>query len=194
MSEKYTQGERGKLVGDSVYNRAYAGKIALRNIVVSGSVGLALLFGSHEERSEVHISEHAVTKVSYDATGAEKSWCKWPSRWKLCVRVMDELAPEALQAAAQIGADTGRSLHNGSADAFRHCYWSARMTEEFGYDTSKGFGDRHENSDAQPNDEKEMDLYNNEIGRQIGVNESDVYGSCKTAMEEGRLTWLAPHK
>ena len=40
------------------------------------------------------------------------------------------------------------------------------MTQEFGYDTAKGFGDRHEYNEAQPPEEQRMDLYNNEEGRQ----------------------------
>lgn len=58
------------------------------------------------------------------------------------------------------------TLYQGVGDAYRHCYWSARMTIEMGPAVAKGFGDRHEAYSKGA--DKEMDLVNNAIGRGIG--------------------------
>ncbi len=63
-------------------------------------------------------------------------------------------------------ADT---LHNGIGDAFRHCYWNALMTISIGRNQAKKIADLHEdNNTTGPLAEREMDLKNNEIGRQVG--------------------------
>ena len=59
-------------------------------------------------------------------------------------------------------------LHNGEADAFRHTFWNALMTKEFGADFAKKVGDAHEDYAGNPFSEKQMDLYNNARGREIG--------------------------
>jgi hypothetical protein len=164
--------------------RQVVGRFALRMAVIGSSAAVML--------GLAHVAE--ASDYDYGATGAEKSWCKWPSRWKLCERVMHELADDALGKAREIERNTDRSVHNGSADAFRHCYWSGRMNEEFGYDTAKGFGDRHEQNDAQPVAERDMDLFNNEKGRSLALDGGSIYDDCYGAMEQGELSWLAPYK
>ena len=61
----------------------------------------------------------------------------------------------------------------GNADAFRHSYWNALMVKAHGYDLAKGFADAHEERPDATGIDKEMDLYNNEQGRQYGLQ----YGS-----------------
>ncbi|MDI6756747.1 MAG: hypothetical protein QME32_01850 [Endomicrobiia bacterium] len=54
-------------------------------------------------------------------------------------------------------------------DAFRHAYWNAIMTRDVGYDFAKEIADNHElNRDNLTEKSKEMDLWNNHIGREIG--------------------------
>ena len=61
------------------------------------------------------------------------------------------------------------TLHNGIGDAFRHCYWNALMTISIGRDQAKKVADLHEdNNPTGPLAERVMDLFNNEIGRQVG--------------------------
>lgn len=105
----------------------------------------------------------------YTLNDAEFSYCKWPSRWGLCKAMFDH--SNAATSAAQSSGLPG--AHNGRQDAFRHCYWSARMRIGHGFDKAKEFGDRHEQSNGQPATEKDMDLKNNSIGRGVGAGRSN---------------------
>ncbi len=62
--------------------------------------------------------------------------------------------------------------HNDEVDAFRHAYMQAHMTLEYGKDVAKVIGDIYERwgdyTEGQNSIERNMDLWNNEIGRQIG--------------------------
>jgi len=60
------------------------------------------------------------------------------------------------------------TLHNGSGDAFRHCFWSAMNARDQGKELAKNFGDAHEDFDGNPTNEKTMDLHNNGVGYEIG--------------------------
>jgi hypothetical protein len=89
-------------------------------------------------------------------------------------------------------------IHNGKADAFRHAYWNAFDTAQFGSYVTKLFTDAHEwNSGNQPL-ESQMDFYNNQIGRNVGENLS-LYSTPDLVkftilheIEEGRLKYLTP--
>jgi len=59
-------------------------------------------------------------------------------------------------------------LEDGKADAFRHSYWNALGTAVFSDSIMKLFADAHEW--GQDSLSVEMDLFNNEIGRNIGLN------------------------
>lgn len=85
------------------------------------------------------------------------------------------LSQEATNLANTIGLP---GIHNGKADAFRHCYWSCRMAQEIGASQAQIVGDIHE--DCVPNslEEREMDLFNNAVGR------SFVSGNCKDACKQ----------
>ncbi|PKC68445.1 hypothetical protein RhiirA1_416908 [Rhizophagus irregularis] len=87
------------------------------------------------------------------------------------------------------------TLHNGSGDAYRHCYWSGLLTFEFGVAGAKGFGDRHEESPDNPPEEKAMDLNNNNVGRTVAsqIKKGDknaLSAACKQALTDGRLKTL----
>ena len=99
--------------------------------------------------------------------GAETSWCRDWSRQPLCLRAY---LKHAIDARSSTESLFGAKRHNNAADAYRHCYWSARMTWDFGVAHAKGFGDRHE--EVSPHDqsqaERTMDLTNNHHGRKAG--------------------------
>lgn len=62
-------------------------------------------------------------------------------------------------------------LHNGNGDAFRHILWNYGMVVDVGYSFAKQWSDAHENgSYGQPYIEKEMDLYNNSVGLDLGLD------------------------
>jgi hypothetical protein len=65
--------------------------------------------------------------------------------------------------------------HNGEADALRHALFNALNTQTAGEETAKALGDAHEEDrPQQPAGEKEMDLFNNEVGRQLGKDNPDA--------------------
>lgn len=66
-------------------------------------------------------------------------------------------------------ADT--TTHNNANDAFKHCYTSAILTMFITPCISKYFTDRHEwkGINKQNAVESVMDLYNNRIGRSVGL-------------------------
>lgn len=59
--------------------------------------------------------------------------------------------------------------NDGHRDAFRHAYWNALLTKEFGVEWTQQFTTAHEGRPDNPADREAMDLYNNEVGRQIAL-------------------------
>ncbi|MER7759677.1 DNRLRE domain-containing protein [Streptomyces sp. NPDC097619] len=87
-----------------------------------------------------------------------------------------------------------RSLFQGTGDAFRHCYWNARMELRLSTDDTYEFATRHE-SDSSGKD-KDMDMRNNSIGRGIGRSKTNqanantkVRDACRAAQRNGGL-WI----
>ncbi|WP_406275077.1 hypothetical protein OH799_02395 [Nocardia sp. NBC_00881] len=68
----------------------------------------------------------------------------------------------------------GKADADGHGDAFRHAYWNARMTQEFGDDWTKAYTTAHEKTGGNPPAREAMDLFNNEKGREIGRDNSDA--------------------
>ncbi|WP_433713646.1 DUF6973 domain-containing protein [Nocardia sp. CA-084685] len=63
-----------------------------------------------------------------------------------------------------------RVLSDGHGDAFRHAYWNARMTQEFGEDWTQTYTTAHEKTGGNPPAREAMDLYNNRLGREIAID------------------------
>jgi uncharacterized protein RhaS with RHS repeats len=73
------------------------------------------------------------------------------------------------------------SLHNGAADAFRHCFWSCTMTRYLGEQFAETIADEHEkegNRNGQPRGEELMDRSNNLAGRTAALNCTDKNKNC----------------
>lgn len=117
---------------------------------------------------------------------AEWRYCRVPSHASLC----NKASKHADAALAEAQRRWPSSLHNGKGDAFRHCYWNARMARDFGKGTAKGFADRHEQNPDQPAIEKKMDLFNNNVGRDVGEassSYSDAAERCSYKLRHHRL-------
>ncbi|MEU6251013.1 hypothetical protein [Glycomyces sp. NPDC047010] len=102
-------------------------------------------------------------------------------------------AEEAANTLVADGVFSGDSLHNGKADAFRHCYWNALMVHYIDFDQAQIIANRHEADPNLPQDEVGMDLHNNAVGRDIGAREPvDIYAhdECKWSALDGRLVTL----
>jgi hypothetical protein len=59
--------------------------------------------------------------------------------------------------------------NDGHRDAFRHAYWSARLTQEYGADWARAFTTAHEGLPGNVANREAMDLFNNSVGIQIGA-------------------------
>ena len=79
-------------------------------------------------------------------------------------------AVAALPAGQRNEAMLGWPRNDGHNDAFRHTYWNARLTIEFGERWTRAFTTAHEGSASNPAVREAMDLYNNAVGRSIGVD------------------------
>jgi len=91
-----------------------------------------------------------------------------------------------------------KALLNGRGDAFRHAYWNALGTAEFGAGIMKLFADAHEEGETGlPVD---MDLNNNEQGRDIAVEngydfstqDGTISNSTLQAVINGDLGYIDP--
>jgi hypothetical protein len=99
---------------------------------------------------------------------------------------------DADKALAEARRQFSGGQHNGPADAFRHCYWSALLARDIGADNAKAFTDAHEAYGSNPAGEKAMDLHNNSVGISIGSNnpgaaDSALVGACMLAVTNGQL-------
>ncbi|MBK5072971.1 RHS repeat protein [Budviciaceae bacterium CWB-B4] len=81
-------------------------------------------------------------------------------------------------------------IHNGAADALRHCYWMCRMTQSFGPGKAYLIGKSHEeagNRAGQPKDEEAMDLANNGVGISCGISFKRCDNACIEKYNNGEL-------
>jgi RHS repeat-associated protein len=86
-------------------------------------------------------------------------------------------------------------LHNGPADAFRHCTWSCLMTRSIGIGNAEKVGATHEfyniRDDLEPPDEFVMDTLNNKVGRCVGKNsKKPCPTACQDKLRAGELRGL----
>ncbi|AIC10931.1 hypothetical protein LZ756_12985 [Xylella fastidiosa subsp. sandyi] len=100
---------------------------------------------------------------------------------------------EANRYATYYGLDPS-TAHNGEWDAFRHAYASEAMTREYGETAAHLFGDLNEiRGDFihnQPEYEKNMDKWNNSVGRNIGkdsASSDEIARRVYDAMKRGHL-------
>jgi hypothetical protein len=82
--------------------------------------------------------------------------------------------------------------NDGHNDAFRHAYWNARLTSQFGAEWTKQFTTAHEGSNPGNSTREAMDLYNNEVGRKIALanpkaSPQELADLVKAALDKGEL-------
>ena len=98
-------------------------------------------------------------------------------------RLLDDLGllgvkdADDIQEVASTRAQTafgGAGIADGHADAFRHAYWNALLTQRFDEGWTDDFTTAHERRpDNRPHAEA-MDLHNNEVGRRIARENPDA--------------------
>ncbi|KAI5817907.1 secreted protein [Pyronema omphalodes] len=132
------------------------------------------------------------TPLEKRQNNAELAYCIKPVNISKCIAARNHANEATLQ--AQL-AYTPDQLHNGRGDAFRHCYWNARMTIDMGGAQAKIFGDLHEMAPGQPQNERNMDLANNAMGIIVGQQTGSrgyewAKQVCMNLANTGRLTTL----
>jgi|GEM_PF-6092421 len=99
--------------------RRILGRAALRATAAVGGTMMILGLTTATEIATNTGARAEASSLLDAANGAEKAWCRWPSRWSLCSRAQT-LADESFKLAAVVATEYNSSLHNGGADAFRH--------------------------------------------------------------------------
>ena len=122
---------------------------------------------------------------------------KWPSSVK-----------DIANAAAGISEGTYplKEQWQGKGDALRHIVWQAMMTKKYGHLPAYLAGGYHElplgkdlkAADPDQSDtEREQDLYNNKLGREIASKANtieDIYRLAKEAIDSGKAKYLTPEE
>ncbi len=111
---------------------------------------------------------------------------EYPVAAALCHRAAQQARDEATRRYPD------SAFTNGAGDAFRHAYWNALMVRAVGSDLAERFADAHEEDPGQPDEQRRMDLHNNEVGRRIGriwnrCPEDVVAGEVVRALNSGQL-------
>lgn len=104
------------------------------------------------------------------------------------------MADQAMEAAINTYP---QSVDDGHGDAFRHAYWNALMAQRFGPEWTEMYGTAHEKSGGNPPNREAMDLFNNQLGREIGAANPDASPEelqqlIKNKIETGEALVLAP--
>ncbi|MGI5219767.1 DUF6973 domain-containing protein [Nocardia sp. CA-290969] len=105
-----------------------------------------------------------------------------------------EMTQQAQEAAIQVYP---QSVDDGHGDAFRHAYWNALMAQRFGPEWTEMYGISHEKSGGNPPNREAMDLFNNQLGREIGAANPDASPEelqqlIKNEIDKGNALVLAP--
>ncbi|MFP2929114.1 DUF6973 domain-containing protein [Pyxidicoccus sp. 3LG] len=111
--------------------------------------------------------------------------------------VSERLYPNPSSVPGGIPADKQQEWMNndGHRDAFRHAYWNALMTREFGEEWTKQFATAHEGLPGNYADREAMDLYNNQVGREIALanpnaSPEELATLVQQAVTDGRMVVL----
>ncbi|WP_069166072.1 DUF6973 domain-containing protein [Nocardia altamirensis] len=90
------------------------------------------------------------------------------------------------------GKFDGKGGTDGHADAFRHAYWNAVMTQRYGEQWTREFTTAHERNPTGHRIPVGMDLHNNEVGREIaranpGAGPERLANLVEQAVKDGRM-------
>lgn len=129
---------------------------------------------------------HATTHDEEDAKGIIDIWnALTESEKKLCIRYpFDALKVNTAKniATNQTEIKFGRNGLGDKSDAFRHGIWNAEMAILIGKEKAELFATAHEDKDVTGTEpdgfpktaHRDMDLHNNEIGRNLGEKNKDA--------------------
>lgn len=139
---------------------------------------------NHPEYSENMILESMESKHSQLKRNIIDIWSSLTeSEKRLCIRYpFDALKVNEAKniATSQTEIKFGYNGLGDRSDAFRHGIWNAEMTVLIGKEKAELFASAHEDTDVMGNEadgytkvaHRDMDLHNNEVGRNIGEKNS----------------------
>lgn len=83
-------------------------------------------------------------------------------------------------------------MTDGHADAFRHAYWNAMMTQRYGEEWARDFATAHERNPTSHHVPVAMDLHNNEVGRSIAranpdASPEELANLVEQAVKDGKM-------
>lgn len=155
-----------------------------------------------------HCSAQSPVRRFLDLSGPEKRWVishPFIARRALAISLEARYEAESIRASGM----TDTFVHGGSLDAFRHCYWMARLASEIRPAAARRLGKCHEKGNYKSyrkgrEEEKGiladslscvMDLLNNEAGIRIGQTRprmpvNEVRQKVLEAIASGRLKML----
>ncbi|MGW7546415.1 DUF6973 domain-containing protein [Streptomyces sp. NPDC054770] len=111
--------------------------------------------------------------VEGPSTRAERDWCCWPSRWRVCTITASDAQAAKSEAIKIFGSIADRSF----GDAFQHILWMALMAWDVGASMARGEGKRHEDFSQNTKCARHMALTNNDIGINIGLRMTNCHYS-----------------
>ena len=139
---------------------------------------------------------------------AEKTWVLFhPFKAKSAYRI--SLEAERVKDSISVVGIVGNDNNGGQLDAFKHSYWTARLTQGIGKGAARSLGKAHEKGNYQSFKKRrledgilpdkpstEMDLYNNWIGISIGsvkgsASRSELVHLVIDAVRKGKLRILS---
>jgi hypothetical protein len=85
-----------------------------------------------------------------------------------------------------------RGTMDGPKDAYRHCIWSCRLTQDIGRKEAALIGRNHETiSTTNSRAARSMDAHNNWVGRECGdIRGGDCTTFCRLRLHQGKLRVL----
>lgn len=96
------------------------------------------------------------------------------------------------QALSVASTRIGDGIVDGHGDAFRHAFWSARLTQAFGAEWARAFTSAHEANPGNTAGAEAMDLHNNSVGIRIGqanpgASEAELSHLIEAALNDGEM-------
>lgn len=120
-------------------------------------------------------------------------------RWYIMLHPhhIDEIKSSKDVAYSETSTRFGKNGLNDESDAFRHCFWSAWLAREIGFDGAKQFTTAHESGEGNNPKQKEMDLHNNALGLEIGrlnpnASNGTISNLCMNEVTSGRAKVIEP--
>ena len=163
--------------------------IVLKYLYNSTEKEASILFDREAQHSRKRLLGISNYNDLYSGGYLEKAACVIDVGLLSCNKAAED-AREAANSAQQLFPN---SLHNGQGDAFRHCYWNARMVKSIGEWNATKVAGNHEAINGGPQAEKDMDLANNATGRSVGLQSADIgaaKNTCASMAWNGQLKTL----